>query len=248
MPSPSLTPAKLPTQHFGGRGPSEKPESPQEQPRPKAEPPTPPPWNLPRFPQRQSSACQGCAPSRRGSPAWPWLPHTHGPRRTPAQDLGDSQPSSSPSAPEPSRSVLGECGEAAGPQAGHRPLPPARPGSMEGPGVDTGPRTPRVGPSHELRKGLSLIPAIQGPRFPGRRRQLLGPSFHPRPGRVLASQLSPGVTQATCLPPGHVSPRTCSPSKAQTGGVGAEEACPPAEEQGHLTLVSPPPRARKACH
>lgn len=41
MPSPSLTPAKPPTQHFGGRGPSEKPESPYGQPWPRAEPPTP---------------------------------------------------------------------------------------------------------------------------------------------------------------------------------------------------------------
>lgn len=42
---------------------------------------------------------------------------------------------------------------------------------MEGLGVDTVPRTPRVSPSHKLRKGLSLIPAVQGPRFPARRRQ-----------------------------------------------------------------------------
>ena len=54
---------------------------------------------------------------------------------------------------------------------GTAPCPPARPGSMEAPGIDTGPRTPRVGSSHELRKGLSLTPAVQGPRFPARRRQ-----------------------------------------------------------------------------
>lgn len=51
MPSPSLTPAKLPTQHFGDRGPSEKPESPHEQPRPKAEPPTPHPGTCQDFPR-----------------------------------------------------------------------------------------------------------------------------------------------------------------------------------------------------
>lgn len=124
MPSPSLTPAKLPTQHFGGRGPSEKPESPHEQSLPKAEPPTPHPGtcqDVPRdSPQPAKAARRADVGPQHGlgsrSPTAPGglLPRTF---------LGDSQPSSSPSAPEPSRSVLGERGEAAGPHAGHCPCP-----------------------------------------------------------------------------------------------------------------------------
>lgn len=130
----ALTPAKPPTQHFGCRGPSEKLESPYGQPWPKAEPlrsPTLEPaktspetvLDLPRLHTKQT-----WVPSMTLAP-----PHPH-PQWSPAQDLGGSQLSSSPSAPEPSRSVPGEHGETAGPDAGHRPLPPSQAWLHGGPG------------------------------------------------------------------------------------------------------------------
>ena len=118
---------------------------------------------------------------------------------------------------------------------------PARPGSMDSLGVDTVPRTPRVGPSHELRKGLSLIPAVQGPRFPARRRQASRALHSPQ------TRKGSGFAALSWGDPGHVPPslQDTLPLHGRNWGCGSQRAgtphcrLPAAPSQEGLLLTKP---------